>query len=517
MAEDQGFKRINFFNCFLTTTKDWNDAELYHVEKHKLHNRCFHGAGVVSGYRQELAVHARGRADMSVEIAPGYAIDGQGNDILLYETEIKAISKADFKLPLTVYVILKYVEEFTDFIAYKENLDFKGHRRIQEKAVVELSITEPNITSEVEIARIYLTEDAKKISDAKDPLNPGPNEIDLRFVPRAGVVGGYLPMELINRLRKMIRSQRDSYYRLARDKKVLAANGVALGLMTVDMLLESGTVGPQNIMPLLSNLGNLQWDTVNEIEATKPTLKAMKDFGQFKHSVEVFRDLVDDKTLSVDENDLINFDSLDQVISIQEKSSSPLSSIVGENSQPEAIVEEGGEAAISSEWTRIKELSGDLPETVSIDGQEWTLIDEIDVWNKDSEQAHLFQVCEARDSWHTRQRIRYPDGVTVEDAGIAHEGGYTQFEIHNVTPNRPIMLLRRMDYARGNFEIEYSANDIRVGISQCTGSDKRFRWRNWPFLIPAEYVTSEAVKITQKAVTAERDINMFHFWFYQAL
>ena len=27
MAEDQGFKRINFFKGFVTTTKDWNDAD----------------------------------------------------------------------------------------------------------------------------------------------------------------------------------------------------------------------------------------------------------------------------------------------------------------------------------------------------------------------------------------------------------------------------------------------------------------------------------------------------------
>ena len=515
MAEDQGFKRINFFKGFVTTTKDWNDAERYHVEKHKLHNRCFHGAGVVPGYRQELKIRARGRADMSVEVAPGYAIDGQGNDIILYETEIKAINKADFKLPLTVYFVVKYVEEFTDFISYKENLDFKGHRRIQEKAVIELSITEPDISREVEIGRVYLTEDAKKITDAKDPLEPGPNEIDLRYVPRAGVVGGYLPMDLINRLRKIINAQRDIYYRMARDKKVLAANSAALGLMTIDMLLESRTVGPQNIMPLLSNLGDLEWDTVTEIEATKPTLKAMKDFGQFKHAVEVFRDLVDDKALAIDENEVINFDSLDQVISVKEKGNLALSAIVGEEITPAVL--ENTENAISQEWTKIKEFSGDMPEVVTIDGQEWTLIDTIDILNKDSEQAHAFQIIEPRDSWRARQRIRYPDGVTVEDVGIAHEGGYTAFEILHVTPNRPIMLLRRMDYARGDFEIEYSANDVRVGLSQCAGSDKRFRWRNWPFLIPAEFVTTETLRITPKLLPAARATNTCRFWAYPAL
>ncbi len=33
----QGFKRINFFKGFLTTEKDWNDAERYHIDKRRLH------------------------------------------------------------------------------------------------------------------------------------------------------------------------------------------------------------------------------------------------------------------------------------------------------------------------------------------------------------------------------------------------------------------------------------------------------------------------------------------------
>ena len=49
MAVDKqvkGFKRINFFKGFLTTEHDWNAAELYHVEKRKLHNKLLHAPGV---------------------------------------------------------------------------------------------------------------------------------------------------------------------------------------------------------------------------------------------------------------------------------------------------------------------------------------------------------------------------------------------------------------------------------------------------------------------------------------
>jgi len=302
MAEDLGFKRINFFKGFVTTTKDWNDAESYHVEKRKLHNRCFHGAGIVAGYRQELAVRARGRPDMSVEVSPGYAIDGVGQDVILWETEIRTINKGDYKLPLTIYVVAKYVEEFTDFIAYRENLDFKGHRRILEKTKIDVTITEPDIRSEIELGRVYLTEDAKRITDAKDDLDPGPNEIDLRFVPKAGVSGGYIQMDLMLRLRALLKQQRQFFTNLARDKKVLSANAVAIGLMTMEMLLESGSIGPSNVLPLMRNVGDLEWDVITEIEATKPSIKAKKDFGAFKHSVEVFRGLLGENPSLVDDS-----------------------------------------------------------------------------------------------------------------------------------------------------------------------------------------------------------------------
>ena len=63
-AKPQGFKRINFFKGFLTTEHDWNDAERYHLEKRKLHNRLCHAPGVVSGYAGELRVNARARRSL---------------------------------------------------------------------------------------------------------------------------------------------------------------------------------------------------------------------------------------------------------------------------------------------------------------------------------------------------------------------------------------------------------------------------------------------------------------------
>src|SRR5258706_4150564 len=193
MAEAQGFKRINFFKGFLTTEKDWNDAERYHIDKRRLHNKMLHSSGIVYGYAMDLKVSARARGDLSVEVQPGYAIDGMGNDLMIYDAAIRNINLEEFRLPQTVYIVLRYYEELTDFIAYKENLEYKGHRRVLESCKVELSQTEPDIGREVELARVYLEKGVNRIRDARDPGAPAPNEIDMRYAPKGGLSGSMLP------------------------------------------------------------------------------------------------------------------------------------------------------------------------------------------------------------------------------------------------------------------------------------------------------------------------------------
>ena len=193
-APQQGFKRINFFKGFLTTEKDWNDAERYHIDKRRLHNRMMHSPGIVYGYAGDLKVTARARGDLSVEVQPGYAIDGMGNDLMIFDATIRNINLEEFRLPQTIYVVLRYYEELTDFIAYKENLEYKGHRRVLESCRVELSQTEPDITREVELARMYLEVDALEDVDRAvvrvDALETQERRavrahfVDAAFVPR---------------------------------------------------------------------------------------------------------------------------------------------------------------------------------------------------------------------------------------------------------------------------------------------------------------------------------------------
>ena len=167
-----------------------------------------------------------------------------------------------------------------------------------------------------------------------------------------------------------------------------------------------------------------------------------------------------------------------------------------------------------TDWEGVKVMPAPKP-SMNLEGIEWVLVDEIEILNKESEDKHLFNIKEAKDSYRSRQKLKYPDGTTVEDTGRAHVDGYSEFKVLNITPGRPVVILRRMDYVYGDYEIEIVVNGKKATIVACNGTDRVHRWRNWPAMIPAEAVTDGSITVRQQSVTAGRDINMFHIWVYQ--
>ncbi len=518
------FKRINFFKGFLTTEKDWNDAERYHVEKRKLHNRAFHAPGVVPGYGDELRVSSRGRGDLSIEIGSGYAIDAQGHDIVVPEKQIRTLNPGDFKLPATIYVVLRYVEEFDDFIAYRENLDYQGHRRIKEISKVEFSIVEPDIGTEVELARISLEKGARRVVDARDPSAPDINEIDLRFVRRAGVAGVRLSPMILHRLLEAIQLEKRIMKFLAREKKILAAQDALHALISLEMILHTAYVDHANIWNLLQIIVRLKWDVVLEVEKRVPRLSAAKEFAGFKKNVDILQGLVIERRRT-DEG-------LENIVTYQMKACQSIEGLVGVIRDEESIVKplpgpddgKGGGKGLDLNrylpggiaYEEIKVRSQPFTETIIVDGDEWVLVDTIDVLDPESESAHGFVIREAKDTYRTRQKLRYPDGTVIEDRGIAHEGGYCEFKVTNVTPHHDLVLIRRMDYVHGEYQAELHIDGVRLDrILNCDGEDRKHRWRNWPYIVPAQYINSETINIKQVMLTADRDINMFRYWFYQ--
>ena len=44
--------------------------------------------------------------------------------------------------------------------------------------------------------------------------------------------------------------------------------------------------------------------------------------------------------------------------------------------------------------------------------------------------------------------------------------GFSEFKLMNITPGRPIVVLRRMDYVYGDYELELSANGKKVAVTE---------------------------------------------------
>jgi len=503
----QGFKRINFFKGFLTTEKDWNDAERYHIDKRRLHNKMMHSPGVVHGYQGELRVTARARGDLSVEVQPGYAIDGMGNDLLIHDATIRNISLEEFKLPQTIYIVLRYYEELTDFIAYKENLEYKGHRRVLESCKVEVSQTEPDITREVELARIHLEKGVNRIRDARDPANPQPNEIDLRYVQRGGLAGSMLPGFLRLRLEMLLNQVRRGALEYTR-RGVIAAHDVVQACNTALMLLYANLIDLRNVFDIFKLIIDCEGELSLDVDVHHPTIAAKKEFSEYRRQVEILRGL-----LAEGKN---NVEAFQNLLSYQLKCAEiALAAVAGEKpviTAPEEKKEQ--KVADIKDWEGVKVMPQPKPQ-MDLEGITWVLVDEIEILNKESEDKHIFTIKEAKDSYRSRQKLKYPDGTTVEDTGRAHVDGYTEFKLLNVTPGRPVVILRRMDYVYGDYEIEMSVNGKKVAIVSCSGTDRVHRWRNWPAMLPAEAVTDGTLLIRQQSVTAGRDINMFHIWVYQ--
>jgi len=503
----QGFKRINFFKGFLTTEKDWNDAERYHIDKRRLHNRMLHSPGIVYGYQGDLRVTARARGDLAVEVQPGYAIDGMGNDLMIWDATIRNINLEEFKLPQTIYIVLRYYEELTDFIAYKENLEYKGHRRILESCKIELSQTEPDIAREVELARIYLEKGVNRIRDARDPANPAANEIDMRYVQRGGLSGSMLPGFLRLKLENLLNQVRRAGIEYTR-RGVVAGHDVVQGCNSALMLLYANLVDLRNVFDIFKLLVDCEGELALDVDVHHPTIAQKKEFSEYRRQVEILRGL-----LAENKN---NNEAFQNLLAYQAKTAEIAMSAVGDLKPVIVAPEEKKEEKVADikDWEGVKVMPQPKPQ-MDLEGITWVLVDEIEILNKESEDKHIFTIKEAKDSYRSRQKLKYPDGTTVEDTGRAHVDGYSEFKLLNISANKPVVILRRMDYVYGDYEIEMSINGKKVSVVSCVGTDRVHRWRNWPALIAGEHIKEGTVLVRQQSITAGRDINMFHIWVYQ--
>ena len=175
---DEGFKRINFFNGFFTTAKDWTAAEEYHNEKRRLHNKYLHTPGIVRGCLDSFAVIVS-EGGKTIEIGPGLAIDGEGRELYMPAAQRLSFDVQKYKSAEIVYLSIRYREEPIDDRTNDTNPALSGHAFIREWSEISMTTDKPDNKEAIEVARIVIPKESNAINES---------DVDQRFVKSAAAV-----------------------------------------------------------------------------------------------------------------------------------------------------------------------------------------------------------------------------------------------------------------------------------------------------------------------------------------
>jgi hypothetical protein len=131
----QPLKRVNYFSGKLLTAEDLRAEQEYVRERSRRHNRYFHGWGVVCGLEVGLD-------QAEVTIAPGFAIDCQGEELILAAPG--TLCPPAQSPPLAgLYVLISPSEEMTDPIPLADGVT--EHARVIEGSRLVLDPEDPTV------------------------------------------------------------------------------------------------------------------------------------------------------------------------------------------------------------------------------------------------------------------------------------------------------------------------------------------------------------------------------------
>lgn len=164
-------RRIKPVDGLAVTAEVWEEAHEYSRQYLRAHNLFHHGPGIVAG----LEVLASDPPDTSVYILPGIAVDPAGQVIVLPQPVAYDIGH---EMEGLLYLLLSYGES--------RPRAAEGSRKGSGPLYVysEFSIfarTVPPATPWVELARVQRRSREDFFLDARNPAEPGINEMDLRF------------------------------------------------------------------------------------------------------------------------------------------------------------------------------------------------------------------------------------------------------------------------------------------------------------------------------------------------
>lgn len=283
MAESSEFKRMNYFTGFFTTAEDWRAEQAYHREALKLHNRGLHRPGVMREVGDGLRVRAAG--GLTVEVLPGAAIDGAGNEIFLGQPRLLTVPTEGLTAPRVIYVALVYREVETDRVENVQVPGYSGNTRITERPELRIVESPPNNRATLELARIDLQPGVTAIADPADPQAPLGNEIDRRRVPYAGAVGGAeccpsLSVELQARIDQLMDRTWSDFAALATRFPTPLSGDVRHAALTLQMLARLGFMRSDQVLGLLRVLAGVEQVLADELETLYPELEALAAYEE---------------------------------------------------------------------------------------------------------------------------------------------------------------------------------------------------------------------------------------------
>ena len=169
-------RRIKPADGMAITADVWEEAHDYHRQSQGVQAIFSHGPGILTG----LDVIASDPPDTSLYILPGIAVDPQGQTIVLPQPVSYDIGN---EMDGLFYLILSYGESRprTDNGNQQEGAPLYVHG--------EFSITAQaaaGADAGVELARVWRSSRESVLLNAKIPLQPGSDEIDLRFRREVG-------------------------------------------------------------------------------------------------------------------------------------------------------------------------------------------------------------------------------------------------------------------------------------------------------------------------------------------
>lgn len=179
MPEVEPLQLFYVTNGLMLTADRWWRAHRYYQHRQNLHYQSLHQPGIVCGLGVRVVpapetTPSELRDRRWIEIQPGIAIDLVGNPLVVDEPIVFRITSEVIDWPITVYVVLAYVDPKAKQWSGMPAEVVKEEFRINER-------TTPPSPEEVELCRIQLTSNADPLEDAANVFNPIPQALDLRY------------------------------------------------------------------------------------------------------------------------------------------------------------------------------------------------------------------------------------------------------------------------------------------------------------------------------------------------